>query len=230
MMNLLRAENNVASSTTEIDDTEDAIREFILDDHPCVMAQSIVADDSLTVADYGLMNTSETYEKLLEDLKAYLKMVNDDNMKFLTFIATFDQELFETELAFEEALWKLLYNLHKIDPLPWDVTTDPDTKSSKFSYSLLQTSFYIVGMHPESSRHARSAPFPMVVFNLHSQFEMLRNAGRYTRVRDLIRKRDKAYQGSINPMLEDFGENSEARQYSGRKVDENWKCPYHFDK
>jgi FPC/CPF motif-containing protein YcgG len=27
-------------------------------------------------------------------------------------------------------------------------------------------------------------------------------------------------------MLEDFGENSEARQYSGRKVGEEWKCPF----
>ena len=31
--------------------------------------------------------------------------------------------------------------------------------------------------------------------------------------------------GSINPMLARHGESSEARQYSGRVVDEDWKCP-----
>ena len=25
----------------------------------------------------------------------------------------------------------------------------------------------------------------------------------------------------------DFGNNSEAKQYSGRKVDKEWKCPFH---
>ena len=34
------------------ENSEDAIREFILDDHPCVMAQSLVADDNLTIRDY----------------------------------------------------------------------------------------------------------------------------------------------------------------------------------
>jgi len=51
--------------------------------------------------------------------------------------------------------------------------------------------------------------------------------GTYQKVRDRIRDRDVALQGSINPMLEDFGNNSEAKQYSGRKVDKEWKCPFH---
>jgi FPC/CPF motif-containing protein YcgG len=126
-------------------------------------------------------------------------------------------------------LWKFLHSLHQIDPQPWDKTTSADTESPEFSFSFLGVSFYIVGMHPNSSREARSTPFPMIVFNLHSQFEMLRGTGRYSRVRDLIRKRDKEKQGTVNPMLEDFGTNSEARQYSGRAVEKNWKCPYNFD-
>jgi len=34
-------------------------------------------------------------------------------------------------------------------------------------------------------------------------------------------------QGSLNPNLADFGERSEARQYSGREVEEHWRCPFH---
>jgi FPC/CPF motif-containing protein YcgG len=51
--------------------------------------------------------------------------------------------------------------------------------------------------------------------------------GVYHKVRNKIRERDIALQGNINPVLEDFGERSEARQYSGRQVESNWKCPFH---
>lgn len=210
------------------ENTADSIREFILDDHPCVMAQSLVADDNLTIYDYKNLADRKSPLKILKDLKLYLENINDEDKKFQTFIATFEQDVYETELDFENALWRLLSDLNEIDPEPWDKTTSADPSSSKFSFSLLGNSFYIVGMHPNSSRKARSAPFPMIVFNLHSQFELLREVGRYTRVRDIIRRRDKEFQGSINPMLEDFGYSSEARQYSGRAVGKDWKCPYHF--
>jgi FPC/CPF motif-containing protein YcgG len=204
------------------------VREFILNDHPCVMAQSLVADDNLTIKSYGSMDEGCT-SKLLADLASYLQEVEDDTMKFQTFIAVFEDDVFDTEIEFEKCLWDFLYALHKKDDCEWDETTSSDPKSNNFSYSLLGDSFYIVGMHPNSSRWARSSPVPMIVFNLHSQFELLRKANRYERVRDLIRRRDKAYQGSINPMLEDFGTNSEARQYSGRAVEKNWECPYKFN-
>tara|TARA_R110002049_G_scaffold151160_1_gene314696 strand:+ start:10142 stop:10822 length:681 start_codon:yes stop_codon:yes gene_type:complete len=219
----------ISNTPSETNGIDEMIREFILDDHPCVMAQSLVADDSLTIRNYQKLDISKT-KNLISDLEDYVNSIDDDSKKFQTFIATFEDDSFDSELEFENALWKLLYNLHKVDSQPWDKTTSPDTASSKFSFSLLGNSFYIVGMHPKSSRKARSAPFPMIVFNLHHQFELLRSSNRYTRVRDLIRKRDEKFQGSINPMLKDFGKNSEARQYSGRAVEKDWKCPYNFDK
>ena len=48
----------------------------------------------------------------------------------------------------------------------------------------------------------------------------------YDRVRDTIRKRDVQKNGSINPMLVDFGNRSEAPQYSGRAVNDGWECPF----
>jgi FPC/CPF motif-containing protein YcgG len=44
-------------------------------------------------------------------------------------------------------------------------------------------------------------------------------------MQQIIRHRDIALQGSTNPMLTDFGEQSEARQYSGRAVDDDWVPP-----
>jgi FPC/CPF motif-containing protein YcgG len=45
-------------------------------------------------------------------------------------------------------------------------------------------------------------------------------------MQETIRARDLELQGSINPMLSDFGVDSEARQYSGRAVEENWQAPF----
>jgi FPC/CPF motif-containing protein YcgG len=206
------------------------VREFILDDHPCVMAQSVFMDDTVEVKDYGTMNSPETISELLADLKVYVDAQDPESKDFNSFIAVFKQDPFSSEIIFEKALWKLLADLWEEDNSEWDPTTSPDPENPEFSYSLHKTSFYIVGMHPKSSRLARRAPYAMVVFNLHHQFELLRSIHRYDRVRNLIRRRDQKLQGTINPMLEDFGTRSEARQYSGRAVTEHWQCPYKFSK
>ena len=95
-----------------------------------------------------------------------------------------------------------------------------------FSFSLRGKAFFVIGLHPNASRLSRRYRCPALVFNLHEQFETLRRQGRYDRMRDVIRKRDAALCGSINPALRNFGEKSEARQYSGRAVREDWRCPF----
>jgi hypothetical protein len=120
--------------------------------------------------------------------------------------------------------------IHDSDTEPWDSRVSNNPENSNFSFSIGGRAFYVVGMHPKSSRMARRAPYPTLVFNLHWQFEKLREMGAYHKVRDKIRERDTDLQGSINPVLEDFGESSEARQYSGRKVESAWKCPFHSKK
>jgi FPC/CPF motif-containing protein YcgG len=65
-----------------------------------------------------------------------------------------------------------------------------------------------------------------MVFNLHAQFQMLREQNRYEKLREVILDRDVKLAGDINPMLARHGESSEARQYSGRVSEEGWACPY----
>lgn len=81
----------------------------------------------------------------------------------------------------------------------------------------------MVGLHPSASR---LAPMPMLVFNLHEQFQRLRAGGGYDRMRETIRRRDRNFQGTNNPMVADHGEISEARQYSGRAVEVGWRAPF----
>ncbi len=86
----------------------------------------------------------------------------------------------------------------------------------------------MVGLHPRASRPARRFPHPVMVFNLHAQFETLRAQGKYEGMREKILARDEALAGSRNPMLVRHGTSSEARQYSGRMVGPEWECPFRY--
>jgi len=131
------------------------------------------------------------------------------------------------ERMFDELLWQRLQALSDMDARSFDydnrVAADPS--SGKFSFSLKEEAFYIVGLHPASSRLTRQFSYPTLVFNPHKQFEQLRETAKYNNIKGVVRKRDVAYSGSVNPMLDDFGEVSEVFQYSGRKYDESWECP-----
>lgn len=176
---------------------------------------------------YEHFGTTDTAAKILDDLRTYIEGYDFTTNDFNTFIAVFKGPSAMTEEQFEKVLWKQLQFLHELDNRPWDADVSPDPEHDNFSFSLLGHAFYIIGLHPNSSRKARQAPYPAMVFNLHSQFEKLREMGVYHQVRDSIREKDLQFQGSINPMIEDFGKRSEARQYSGREIDDTWKCPFH---
>ena len=201
--------------------------EFILENnHPCVMAQTVFSMDKVDFHVYENFGSKNTAIKILKDLKQYIANYDFESKEFLTFMAVFKGRKNFTEEQFEDLLWSQLNLLHEVDTDEWDKEVSDDPNNKDFSFSLGGKAFYMVGLHPNSSRKARQTPYPAIAFNLHHQFEKLREMGTFEVVRDRIRERDLELQGSINPMLEDFGENSEARQYSGRKVGEEWKCPF----
>ena len=205
----------------------DQLKEFIVKkDHPCLMSQSILKSGNYELKSYGELGSLQAAKQLLADLGQYLGEYDFNTNDFFSFIAVFDSPLQMEEIQFEQLLWKHLQLVHECDPEAWDETVSSDPKDSTFSFSILGHAFYVVGMHPESSRAARSAPKPTLVFNLHWQFEQLRKMGSYSRIRTSIRNRDLKKNGSINPMLVDFGHKSEAQQYSGRAVEANWECPF----
>jgi FPC/CPF motif-containing protein YcgG len=134
-----------------------------------------------------------------------------------------------SERAFERLLWIQLQQLHERDLAPdWDPAVSSDPADPDFSFSFEGTALFVIGLHPGSSRLARRFAWPALVFNPHAQFERLRRDGVFELLRDRIRERDLALQGTLNPNLADFGERSEARQYSGRDTtDTAWQCPFH---
>lgn len=203
-------------------------QDFILEEnHPCIMANTVFSMKDYDMKIYEKLGSKSTAANLLEDLQQYVDSYNFNDNKFKSFIAVFPNADVVSEIEFENLMWRQLQFIHDKDKKDWDHRVSKNPKDDNFSFSIARRAFYIVGMHPKSSRLARQAPYATLVFNLHWQFEKLREMNAYYKVRDKIRERDAELQGSINPVLKDFGQDSEAKQYSGRNVGNAWKCPFH---
>lgn len=203
------------------------LRDFIRDEaHPCVMAKSVLAHDAVEFGTYdGKLGSPRSARALCDDLYRSLAAMREG---FWSFAALFPQERFASETHFERALWLQLQRMHDLDaPLHgWDGSVSSDPADAQFSFSIGGRAWYVIGLHPRASRKARRLNMVALIFNPHAQFQELRSRGRYHAVRDRIRERDRQLQGSVNPMLADHGTTSEARQYSGRAVDDAWRCPF----
>lgn len=197
-------------------------------DYPCLGARSVFRRDRATIRVYAELAGDETAAALLHDLRTFAAQVDPDE-GFASFIALFRGPDIADEKGFEQLLWAQLRALHAEDEEPWNPDVSADPGDEHFAFSAAGTAYFVVGLHPKASRDARRAAVPTLVFNLHEQFDELRASGRYHRMRDLIRDRDEQLQGSVNPMVSDHGQSSEARQYSGREVGPGWAAPFEAD-
>ena len=196
---------------------------------PCTIARGTAAQDHVAVSVYDDLDDPGVAPVLLDDLCRFIAEHPPGATGFHSFAAVFAAPAATDEVQFEGLLWRLLQRLHDLDRPRhrWDPAVSADPASGDFSFSLGGRAFYVVGMHPGASRHARRFAYPVIVFNAHAQFETLRAKGAYGAVRDRIRGNDVRLQGSINPSLRDHGDSSETRQYSGREVEADWVCPFH---
>jgi len=211
------------------DEFGDLLSERILGpEYPCLGARSVFKRERATVVLHDDLEAPATARALLEQLREYAATV-DPQEGFVSFVAGFRGPEVRDEKHFEEMLWALLQRLHDVDEQPWAPEVSADPNDPHFAFSVAGTPFFIVGLHPKASREARRMPLPVLVFNLHEQFESLREEGGFERMRDTIRRRDEELQGSVNPMVSDHGETSEARQYSGRKLEKAWEAPFEPD-
>lgn len=205
-------------------------REFVRDDgFPCVGAKSALAKGQMRILVARDIRSGwddlRIYPGLLDLARSYAA----DPVLFQTFVVIFEQDWCLSEASFEACLWDRVQSLSDKDELfaqvpDRRVSGDPD--NPHFSLSFGGQAFFVVGLHPGASRPARRFARPAMVFNLHDQFEQLRAQGRYEKLRATILDRDIAFAGDINPMLSRHGDTSEARQYSGRAVGNDWECPF----
>lgn len=208
----------------------DAFQHFILNPaFPCVGAKSALAKKQIDFFVANDITTSHEDNAITQALQRFASHCGQDSL-FVSFAVIFQNSKPMNEIEFEHNLWQRLQSIHEHDlkHYDWDGEVSNDPESPDFSMSVGGKAFYVVGLHPGSSRPARRFSAPALVFNLHSQFELLREEGSYTNIRETILERDRKINGSVNPMLAAHGESSEARQYSGRQIEQDWKCPFRF--
>lgn len=184
---------------------------------PCVMAKAVEKLGGINITTSSdILNPSEIsriHGKFVEFNENFRK-----HGKLSSFILACRDESYASFSKFEEDFWSFLKNLRTFDLalFPHDPRVSNDPTHHEFSYSIGSEAFFILLLHPQSPRRSRQFKFPAIVFNPHIQFERLREKGIFKKIQNIIRTKDKLLQGSINPMLSDFGEKSEVFQYTGR--------------
>ena len=208
------------------------LRDFVASpEFPCVGAKAALRRHQLEILVAPDIRHDGSDKLITHRLQAFAIRHDGDDKMFVSQAVIFQNDADLSEAEFETHLWQRLTSLHAIDrqDYQWDPNVDSDPESPHFSLSIGGKGFFVVGLHPNASRTARRFRHPTLVFNLHAQFEKLRQEGRYETIRNKTIERDIALQGSANPMLARHGEGSAAKQFSGRAVSGNWKCPFRHD-
>jgi len=198
-------------------------------DFPCVGAKSALARHQIVVTVAGDIRCPDDDGTLFQGLTQFAVDYHREPVTFKSFVVLFHTPGVLSEEAFESALWARVQALEDRDAASgnrYDPRVSADADNPHFSLSFGGEAFFLIGMHSGASRPARRFEVPVLVFNPHDQFEQLRAGDRYERLRQNIIARDVAIAGSANPMLARHGKISEARQYSGRIVGDDWTCPF----
>jgi FPC/CPF motif-containing protein YcgG len=221
--------SRIAATAKSVSAVHAAFRELVTaPTFPCVGARAAFNSGSYAIAVYDRLASDLSTCELARDLCEFTRSEIRHQSEYATFVAVFVNQEISGEIEFETAMWQQLQQLNRLDArhYEWDKTVQSDPADPQFSFSFAGQSLYVIGLHPGSSRQARRFRWPALIFNPHEQFERLRADGKWKRMQETIRERDRELQGSINPMLSDFGEASEARQYSGRSVEDEWRAPF----
>ena len=196
-------------------------------DYPCIAAKAAVANGHVQCLVIDDMSSPAEDELIVSFLYDFVEYYRRSVKPYHTAAVIFRLPEIRQERRFDELLWERLAAFRDIDREHYkhDPRVDADPSSAHYSYSLKEEAFFILGLNPMSSRLARRFRYPAIIFNPHAEFEKLRNNHKYESMKTAVRKRDIHFSGSMNPMLKDFGEESEVFQYSGLQYDLTWQCP-----
>lgn len=196
-------------------------------DFACIGAKAALAKEQIQCFMAGNMACPKDDSDILNFLYKFIDDYRKSKELYHSAVVIFRDPGVINDEQFDKLMWQRLQSLSDFDSAnyKYDFRVDADPSSSNFSFSLKEESLFIIGLHPVNSRPLRRFSYPALVFNPHWQFEQLRKSGKYEKMKHVVRKRDIAFSGSINPMLKDFGDASEVYQYSGCKYDQAWQCP-----
>lgn len=196
-------------------------------DFPCVAARAALEKQHIRFFVAEHISCPDNDKEIVKFLKEFKSDYRKSDSRFHSAVIIFREPGDLDEDMFDRFLWKRLQDLSDLDSKInfYDKRVDIDPSSPNFSFSINEEAFFVIGLNPGSSRKARRFNYPALVFNPHAQFEELRDEQLYEKMKSIVRKRDQSFSGSVNPMLQDYGSRSETFQYSGKKYNEDWKCP-----
>jgi FPC/CPF motif-containing protein YcgG len=194
---------------------------------PCIAAKAAISKERVRGLVVRHMACPADDFTILEFLYSFVDDYRRSRESYHSAAVIFKQPVKISEDNFDDYLWLRLNSLASMDKKNYkhDKRVDSDPSSPRFCFSLKEEAFFIIGLYADSSRKSRQFKYPTLVFNPHAEFEKLRKSNRYARMKEVVRRRDIAYSGSVNPMLEDYGSASEVFQYSGRQYRPDWICP-----
>lgn len=197
---------------------------------PCVAAKAAYQRKQVRTMVVGHMACSKDDQQILSFLYRFVNDYRASETTFHSAAVIFQQPEDIAEEQFEIFMWQRLQCLSDADSVnfPFDKRVSLDPDSPDFSFSLKSEAFFIIGLHPNSSRPSRRFTYPTLVFNPHAGFDQMRAQNQYEKMKTIVRKKDFAISGSVNPMLDDFGRSSETFQYSGKNYPSSWQCPLHI--
>ncbi len=194
---------------------------------PCIAAKAAVAKGHIHCFVAYDIRCEQDDKPIHEFLLAFVDGYRRSAQQFHSAAIIFQHPDSLDDHEFDTYFWKRLSLLNHIDKqlhVP-DPRVKNDPRSPHFSFSIGSEAFFVIGLHPRSCRKARRFDYPTIVFNPHAEFEKLRDSGRYQSMKETVRKRDANFSGSVNPLLTDFGDESEVHQYSGVRHSPDWTCP-----
>jgi FPC/CPF motif-containing protein YcgG len=195
---------------------------------PCLAAKVAFQRNTFSFGFYDLLGSKHTAKLLWHHLIDFINHQSslwENNQMFTTYVACFRTPKDISEVAFEALLWKLLQLLHVEDVengMKWADNYSDNPTDSKFGFSIGGRAFFVVGLHPNSSRKGRQFITPAVTFNSLEQFANLRQLKMFADVSQVVRNADIRQNKSINPNLILNEHHSDAFEYSGKLIQKGW--------
>ena len=197
--------------------------------YTCLGAKKVERDNNLRFGIFNAECDQKRGQLIASGLKKFEDHRDDLSDIYASYVAIFPDWSPQSETEFEKSLWRTLQQVHDYDHQQgqaWDDSKSLDSMDPNFGFSVNGKAYFIVGLHPGSSRWARRFPWPALVFNAHSQFELLYFQNKFDKLKQANRDRDTNLQGFPNPQMVGIKEITEAKQYSGRDSEKDWQCPF----
>lgn len=197
--------------------------------YPCMPAKKSFEHNEYLVGIYDCdIGSGAQAKQVLSDILYFRDQQKASNSLYMSYWAIFTGPNALDEADYEDRMWQELsmVSAHQDAATPWDPNFSSDPRQPNFCPSFGGDAFFIVGMHSKSSREPRRFPFPSIIFNLYEQFEELSRRSAYESTVKTNRTRELKFYGSLNPMVQKWGDKWESIQFSGKNNPDDWQCPF----